>query len=1098
MLLRFLITPLVCLTVSTVALAQTAPSTTTPPSAANPAPAVAPISGGAAPAIVREAKPEVYFVKDKNGELIPLVGFTLEQFEKMLREEGAAAPPPKPQYRIESVDATGAVDSRNAKLTVTFVIDVDAAGWVRIPLGLRGSVLEKQVEYAGPGKFTLEYDARVDEYALWLHGKEEQQHRVILRTASAVTDDGAARTLRLRLPRAWNSSLTLTVPEKNVAAEVSTGAVLNEIAADKTGSRVKVSGIGGDFSLRWIKTDAPIRKSKALLEAQVDIAAKIDGHSVTYDAQLSVTSFGDEFKYLQIRLPASAVLLESDAPDVEFNKLPTPKGAKNETYEIRRLAGETKSLIVRLQAVRPIEPAQGTTEFDLGGIEVLDTVRQWGYLGVQVEGDWQVTWGDRTQIRQVDATPEFFRGRNLVAVFEYFRSNFTLKTEIDPRETRVTVEPSYAVDVTPRRVYLEARLGYRVGGAKVFALDADFLDWQIDEVGPPELVDVTKLVIGKKGPISVPLLQPSTGEFELVVRAHRDLPEGTKTVDLQVPRPKAGVVGAATWIVRSADNVSLSPRDAANTGLSRQSRGDARRIVGERPGYVYVSDTADAKFTADFRVLSRTVRVRSTTTVTLGETGSVEQRFGYTVAREPLDAVEFDVPPQLTDGGRLQLRLEADPLPWVVVDDSPAGSAKPARIRVHLPQARLGAFEVTVAFALPLMRPETQASVPVTVPLLVPLDGDTDENDIRLVTADLLTIRHVDEAWTPVEPAASAPPGAVTHRAVAPRHEIQLGLQWEEPKPLHDLHVERIWIQSVWLGGDRLERAALRLSTAAANATIHLPPGATAVEGYLDGRRFEETAAKGEPLALHLPHVSDNVHVVDLRYRVEAGADGASLVAPSVENAASLGQVYRQLVFAPDVWMWGAPAEWIAEYDWVRTGPLWSKQPRLTTTELENWIGTRHEAPLPLRANVYLFSDYGAAASWTPRVVRRSTVVLIASALVLGAALALLYVSALRRASVLVAAAVVVGGLGFAYPEAVPTAIQASLGGALFAFLALLLERNLARRHGRALRTTGDAGSVAPRSSTRSRAPSGSGPAVPASTAAIDIAPPSAASGSAL
>lgn len=1084
MLPRFAITLLLGLVVSTAAVAQTVPPAAPPLDTAPTPPPVA----------IREAKPEVYFVKDKNGELVPLVGFTLEQFEKMLREEGTAPSPAKPQYHIESVEATGGVDARNARLSITFVIDVDAAGWIRVPLGLRGSALEKQAEYAGPGKFTLEYDPRQDEYALWLNGKEEQEHRLTLRTATTVADDGAARALRLRLPRAVRSSLSLTVPEKNVLAELSTGAVLNEVVVDKNGCRVSASGIGGDFSLRWVKTDAVARKPRELLEAQTDIAAKIDGHSVTYDAQLTVTSFGAEFQSVKIRLPVSAVLLNSDATDVEFNKLPTPKNAKNETYEIRRLGGPVKSLVVRLQAVRPIEPSK-EEEFDLGGIEVSDTVRQWGHVGVQVEGDWQVTWADRAQIRQIDSVPEFFRGLNLAAVFEYFGPTFTLRAKIEPRKTRVTVEPSYAVEVTARRAYLEARFGYRVGGAKVFALDADFLDWQVDEVGPPELVNVEKIVFSNAGPISVPLLQPSTGEFELVVRAHRDLPEGTKNIELQVPRPKGGVVGVATWVVRAADNVALSPRDAAHTGLSRQARTDARRVLGERPGYIYATEAADAKFTADFRVLSRTVRVRSSTTVTVSETGGVEQRFAYTVAREPLDAVEFDVPPQLTEGGRLQLRLDADPLPWVVVDDSPAGSTKPSRIRVHLPQARLGSFELVAAFPLSLMRPETQASVPLTVPLLVPLDGETSENDLRLVTSDLITIRHVDEAWTPVE--AAEEPNASTHRAVAPRHEVQLGLQWEEAKPLRDLHVERVWIQTVWLGRERLERAALRLSTAAANATIRLPAGATDVEGYLDGGRIEIAGAKGEPLSLHLPHVSDDVHIVDLRYRIEAGAEDSSLLPPTVDHATSLGQVYRQLVFAPDVWMWDAPAEWIAEFDWVRSGPLWTKQPRLTTAELEDWIGTRHESSLPERANIYLFSDFGAASSWTPRVVRRSTVVLVASGLVLAAALALLYVPALRRAGVLVGVAVAVGAIGFAYPDAVPMAIQASLGGALFAFLALLLERNLARRRGRAIRTTGDVASVAPRSSARARTSSGSAPAVPASTAAIDIAPPSAASGSA-
>ena len=1117
MLLRLALSTMAVLAASAVAQAQAPPTSGTPPMTTSPmaspsgtaplAPAVPPKTLGAAgntasnSSAVREAKPEVYFVKSANGELVPLVGFTLEQFEKMLREEGAAAPPPKPTFRIDGVEATGTVDSRNARLQITFTIDVDAAGWVRVPLGLRGSVLEKQAEYSGPGKFTLEYDPKADEYALWLNGKEEQKHKLTVRTATAVADDGAARTLRLRLPRAWNSSLNLTVPEKSIAAEVSTGAVLDAITTDKEGSRVRVAGIGGDFSLRWIKTDAPARRAPTLLEAQADVAAKIDGHSVTYDAQLAITSFGGEFEHVQIRLPASTVLLESDAADVEFNKLPAPKGSKNETYEIRRIGGPAKSLVVRLQAVRPIEPTKGQASFDLGGIEVLDAVRQWGHLGVQVEGDWQVLWGDRTQIRQVDAAPEFFRGRNLTAVFEYFGRTFTLTAKIAPRETRVTVEPSYTVDVTARRAYLEARLGYRVGGAKVFTLDADFLDWQVDEVGPPELVDVEAIVVGKGGPLSIPLLQPSTGEFQIVVRAHRDLAEGAKSLELNVPRPTAGVVGPATWIVRTADNVALSPRDAAHTGLLRQSRNEARRYVGDRAGWVYSTDAATAKFTADYRVLSRTIRVQTTNVVTLGEAGGVEQKFNYVVAREPLDAVEFDVSPKLTDGGRLELRLDTEVLPWVVVDDSPPDSPKPSRIRAHLPQARLGAFEVTAGFPLSLMRPETPAGVPLEVPLLVPLDGETSENELRLITSEEISIRHVDEAWSPVEATSSttaaSPATGSLYRAVAPRHEVMLGLQWEEAEPVRELHVQRMWVQTVWLGTGRLERAACRLSTASSSAVVNLPPGATDIEGFVDSARIEAAAhTAGEPLVLSLPHVSDDVHVIDLRYRIE-GNDAASLVAPTIENATSLGRTYRQLVFAPDVWLWNSPSDLIAEYDWTRSGPFWVRKPRLSQEELENWIGVQHDSPLPERANVYLFSDYGSVASWTPRALRRSTAVLLASSLVLAGALALLYLPGLRRPGLLLAAAIAVAALGFAYPEAVPLAIQASLGGALFAFIALLLERNVARRNGRALRSTGDAASVAPRSSTRTRAVPPAASSAPASTAAVEIAAPSAASGGA-
>lgn len=1075
-----------------VAVGQTTPTPGSAPPGATSGPAPS------RPLEVREAKPSVYFVKDeKTGELVPLVGFSLEEFERMLDERGGkSTTSPKPKFRIDDIAAVGDVDQRNARLEFAFSIEVDDASWVRVPLGLVGSVLDKQAEYDGPGKFALQFDAVAKEYTVWLQSDKVATHRLKLRTTTPTLLDGAMRALRLRLPAAWHTSLKLTVPESNLAVDLSPGAVLEKIAPSNGGSRIEVSGLGGDFKLGWTKTDVTARRAPALLEAQADVAATIDGHSVSYDAQIVVSSFGGEFERFRIRLPQAAVLVADESTDVTVQKLPAVKNAKNESYEIHRVAGPTKSMIVRIQAVRPIETNKGQTTFDLGGIEVTDAVRQWGHLGVSIVGDWQVLWGERTQIRQVDAAPEFLRGRNTAAIFEYFGRTFSLNAKIAPRETRVTVEPTYVVDVTSRRAYLEAKLGYRVGGAKVFTLEADFLDWQIDEVGPPELVDIEKIVVGKGGPISMPLLEPSTGEFEITVRAHRDLPEGGKSMELFVPRPVAGVVGPASWTVRAAENVELAPRESSHAGLLRQTRGDARRFSGERTSWTYSTDAADAKFAADYRVVQRTVRVRSAAEVVVGTAGGVKQKLGYVVAREPIDALEFDVSAGLTESQKLELHDGGDVLPWVVIEEGAKDDRSAARIRVNLPQARIGAFELIATYPLVLERPASQASTAVRIPFLVPLDGELDDNELTLLPDDDVVVQHVDEAWSATTPDQDADADRrLTYRAVTPRLEAAVGLRWETAGRAYDLYVERTWIQSVWFGDTRWERAVFRVETKAGSATIRLPPQHSAVAVFVDGRRLEPSdRPNAASMAVPLGASADHRHVIDVRYQVGVEANGDSHQGPSIVGASSLGQTFRQVVYPADTILWNTSSGYADEFDWSRQGVFWTRTPRMSQAELEQWCGATSEPPLPEGANVYLFSSFGNEPAFAPATIKRSRLVLTASAVVLGAALLFLFFPILRRPAVLTAAAVAIGGIGFAFPEVVPIALQASIVGAALAFAAILLERNFMRRMGRAVRTSIEAASAAPRGSTRTRLVT---PAAASAPSAPELPSPSSAAGSA-
>jgi len=1098
------------------------------------------------PAGPLEARPPLYYFINK-GTLQPVVGISFEDLEQMLRrKEEVATERRKPEYRFEALAATGTADGTYARLDVKFVVFVDATGWVRVPLDLQGAVLEKQISYKGPGKYSMQYDAERREYAVWLQGDGDQPHEITLKTVTLLEPVSGQHRLRLNLPRAWTSSLSLVVPEANVVAQVSTGAVLDSVAAEGKGSRVKASGIGGAFQLTWGVVESAARpRVQVLLEAKADVSAVVDARSIAYETELTVNSFGGEFDSFLVQLPPSSVLVEEALADIETIKQPPKtKTDKDVVYKVRRISGSAKSMTVKLKALRSLEQSRGGRDmFDFGGFEVVGAVRQWGFLGVAVEGDWQILWGDRSRVRQVDAAPEFLQSREGASIFEYYGRPFTLQARLVPRETRVSIDPDYTVDVTTQRAFLTAKLKYRVGGAKVFALPVQMLDWQVDEVGPVEIVDTRAVVLNQSSPLTIALLQPLIGDFEITVRAHRDLPKDPKNpnaplaISLPLPKPQANVVGPATFTVHAADNVELSPRDSLHTGLTRRKRNDPK-TPGGGTFWSYSADTADAVFKADLRFLSRRIHVRGDTLLSLSrEGGQARQTFTYIVDREPVDALEFKVPIRLTDKGRLIMKVGAEPISWVIVEEDAGDPTKPARIRVQLQTPKMGTFDISANYPIPEEQPVAQASIALRVPLLAPVDGEVDENTLRIADVAGLTVQHFDETWRKVPEKADAPPTArreLVLRSGTASPETMLGIRWDDPAPIHDEIIERLWIQSIVMGSTRQERAVFRFTSSAPTVEVRLPAGATGPTASINGSvaDFAEplsqrvltlrlptssapSAATGNPTAAANSTATSNLSapvtpaggstanprerrfVLDLRYRVTGIDDSSSssFEPPTIERAAAVRNVYRQVALVADRYLLDASDDYVPEYGWNWDGVFLVRRPPLSQADLENWCGARHETPLPERANVYLFSSFGAAPQLNAMTVRRTTIVLAASGLVLAYCLCLLYVAPLRHPALLILLAIGVAAAGAMYPSFAPIAIQGAALGAVLAFTALLLDRNFVRRHGRAMPAKADSVAATPGSSARTKITQAFVPP-PASTAAIDIADPVPASGS--
>src|SRR5687767_1503812 len=70
---------------------------------------------------VREAKPETFYLIDKDGKLVPFFNIPFEEFQRLyLLDRKLKAPALPPRFSLQQMTASGTVEVTSATLDVTF------------------------------------------------------------------------------------------------------------------------------------------------------------------------------------------------------------------------------------------------------------------------------------------------------------------------------------------------------------------------------------------------------------------------------------------------------------------------------------------------------------------------------------------------------------------------------------------------------------------------------------------------------------------------------------------------------------------------------------------------------------------------------------------------------------------------------------------------------------------------------------------------------------------------------------------------------------------------------------------------------------------
>jgi hypothetical protein len=996
---------------------------------------------------IEELKPEILYLRDKSGRLVPVPGFLYEDFMEMVEQKARRDAPATevPDFSIQQVTIDGEAAQQTATLVARIDMTIRRPDWVQVPLGLGEGALTRPAEYEGRGDHFLHFDARSGQYVVWLRGAAGAEHRLTLHMQAPLKTTLGQHKLALNVPRAASSKLTLKVAATDIVASAAPSRIVPEVTSDGQSSAISLLGVAGDVVVTWSPATRAATPLESILESTGTLLVKIDGRSVTSDAALNVRSFGGEFDRFRVRLPKGATLTGGQQAGYTLTSVGT---ASSPLVDVKLDKPTTGPVEVRVLTERAFDLTSAGEVLDLAGFQVVEAVahRQGGQIGVVVAGDWQLIWEDRVRVRQIDEPVEALQRPDLLAAFEYVGQPCALTARVAPRRTRVSVDPEYVYYVSAHETRLDARLKYSIRGAKAFSLDLDLHGWEVEDVGPASLIDARSIDIGDGSRLSIPLLQPTVGDVEITIRARRAHSNDSGDLELQLPVPQSAVAAPASVALVLDDNVELATQAEKLVALSPQRlRPDLRLPPRRQDPLVFRAERPDAKYAGRLTVRPQKVVVDVASTANLTrESAAIEQRFGYQVLYEPVDRLHFAVPARLaaTTGYRVFVDGMEAPLELVSADD---GSADSVRMQLRLPEPRTGLFAVVGRFELPLSQEQRDGETLLDLPLAMPLEGELSANTLAVNVQSGMRAKLRGEHWK----VAGADEGAQNERlrltAATAVAEAPLSVEMGGFAAARTVAVQRAWIQT-WLSDQaRQERAVFVATSSEPRVSIQLPAGASAgeLEVMLDNRPSRWTVRPENVVVVDWPS-ADAPHVLELRYLYapeKPGAVSVALEAPVFGQSAGLHRCYWQLVLPSDRHLFGSGANLTPQFAWQWNRLHLSRVNTLDQADLEEWTGALNEADPTGSANVYLFSAMGQPQSTVVWVVARSLIVFAASLAVLAAAFLILYVPQLRRPQTLVVVGLFVLALALAYPEPAILLGQAAALGLVLAIAAAVLHR---------------------------------------------------------
>jgi hypothetical protein len=943
------------------------------------------VEGDVALPRVHEVAPELFYMEDDAGRLVPVPGFRYRDFADLFRmQQGLAGPLQPPAavlenvvVRIDARDVAAVGVPNGGRSAVTCPVTVECSirqpltGWAAVPLELGGLLLSGPPRHEGPGRMVVDVDQRRGGYRAWFDApvepNQEVRHTVVLEARMPVEANVSHESFAVRVPVAVASRIEVRSARRGPTVHVQPRAADETVApADDAadGSIVSIAGVVGATRIRIADAQEDRDQRGVAAEAVAESTVRIDGRNAVTQAVIRLANLPPDTSRVRIALPPGTTLREVKPPAT----LVVRDGNRDDApIDVAVDVGEDGRAVVELGCERAVDPS-GAAAFESIGftVEGIAAWRQWGRVSVVVDGDWRVTWSDPKELRRVDP-PANVREQGFIAAFAYDAQPASLPLVVRPRRSRVVIEPEYRYEVGAGRIVLDARLRVAARGAPVSSV-AMAIDpaWSIDEVGPAGAVDVAG-VTAEAGEIVVPFAQALAGDAVIEVRASLPIQKESASLVWKLPVPRADLVGPAVVVIASQSDIELLPENEGISGLVRQTAAAVPLADADKTALVYRLDAAEGTFAAARRFLPRRVEAAITAQVAIDSSEMVvEETIGLNVLHVPLEFIELTVPDEITSAGTIEVRQDDELLdPTVVAAEVAAdadvekpedGVAATTCVRAVLPVPLLGSGKVIVRFRIPTPAIPPESTVVADLPLVLPRAAGIGRQTISVAAPDALALGLRGDAWRrDVAPAAGAT--APTWSAAKPQLVLPLTLSTRGVDAARSMVVEAAWLQTRLLPGVREDLRTYVISAAEDRIALSLPAtdgfesAARAVcEVRLDGDLVSVAPPTGR-LVVDLPR-SDPTRRwrLDIRTTTPRSGGWAGLAArfglpgtvrldpPVFEPPVLERRFYWSIHTRRDEHLLGLPAAWTSQQQWRPSTMGWRLAPAASSEELSGWI----------------------------------------------------------------------------------------------------------------------------------------------------------------
>ncbi len=145
-----------------------------------------------------EVMPKLFYLKDKDGNLQAVPGFSFEDFIDLYKLKNRLdQQEQKPRFNIDRMLITGEAKGDRAELTIDLRITLGDSQWVRIPLRFGSAVLREPAHYEGGGESVVHFDGEREGYTCWLRADPAQPQSLSLRVLAPLSTAGGESRLKL-------------------------------------------------------------------------------------------------------------------------------------------------------------------------------------------------------------------------------------------------------------------------------------------------------------------------------------------------------------------------------------------------------------------------------------------------------------------------------------------------------------------------------------------------------------------------------------------------------------------------------------------------------------------------------------------------------------------------------------------------------------------------------------------------------------------------------------------------------------------------------------------------------------------------------------